>query len=182
MEDYLTKYITDDGFDISRLMNDDFFEAIKILFNAGKYVSSCKLLMSAVDTLGFIKYGYDSDAFKKWLADYVDLSAINISVDELWEYRNALLHMTNMESKKIKKGLHPIIIGYVVRKGYSGKIPTPPAGEKHFNIMELINIIAVGISKFTDDFLKNQKNVELFVERYDSILSDSRYLWIHETN
>lgn len=39
MSDYLEDYMTPDGFDLPALMNDDYFEAIRILFNHGHYVS-----------------------------------------------------------------------------------------------------------------------------------------------
>jgi hypothetical protein len=51
MKDYLVEYTGPEGFDFGRLINDDYFLAIKLLFQNGRYVSAAKLLMSCVDTL-----------------------------------------------------------------------------------------------------------------------------------
>ena len=52
--DYLVHYMSENTFRFSDLMHDDYFKAIRMLFNAGSYVSCSKLLMSCVDTLGFV--------------------------------------------------------------------------------------------------------------------------------
>ncbi|MBK6433825.1 hypothetical protein [Candidatus Amarolinea dominans] len=57
MSDYLEDYMTPDGFDLPKLMYDDYFSAIHILFNSGHYVSCMKLLVSFIDTLAFLEYG-----------------------------------------------------------------------------------------------------------------------------
>lgn len=46
VEDWLTKYATGRGFDLPRLLNDDYFQAIRLLFNAQQYVSCMKLLVT----------------------------------------------------------------------------------------------------------------------------------------
>ena len=48
MKDYLIKYMTSKGLDSARLLNDDFIEAIRVLFQAGLYVSATKLLTEVV--------------------------------------------------------------------------------------------------------------------------------------
>jgi hypothetical protein len=50
MIDYSAKYLTDEGFDLPQLLNDDFFVAIKLLFNNRGYVSATKRLLSFVDS------------------------------------------------------------------------------------------------------------------------------------
>ena len=65
MVDYLEKYLTPNGFDLPRLINDDYFEAIRLLFNRSHYVSSAKLLMSCLDTLAFIEFGDIPQSFQK---------------------------------------------------------------------------------------------------------------------
>ena len=57
MPDYLTKYMTAEGFDIPRLINDDYFLAMKLVFNAKHYISFAKLLLIYIDTIGFVEYG-----------------------------------------------------------------------------------------------------------------------------
>jgi len=53
LKDYLSAYVTDEGIDLPRLFNDDFFVATKLLWNAKHYISAAKLLMSAVGSGGF---------------------------------------------------------------------------------------------------------------------------------
>ena len=54
--DYLRIYFTDEGFDFIKLINDDFFDSIKLLWNNRKFISALKLMLSTVDTIGFIEY------------------------------------------------------------------------------------------------------------------------------
>ena len=66
--DYVPKYLTDDGFDFARMLNDDFFQAIRLLFNHRYYVSAAKLLMTFIDTAGFVEFGdTGKNTFVKWL-------------------------------------------------------------------------------------------------------------------
>lgn len=168
--DYLKQYIKDDQFDVPRLLHDDFYVAIKLCFNQQKYVSCAKLLVSFIDTLGFIKYGDTKDSFIMWLNDYVDLTKVGITSSELWEHRNSLLHMTSLKSRKVLSGKSPFLILYV------GQLPEgvyPPEGEKWYDLKLLMSEITQGLQKFIIDFVSN--NMELFIERYDLILSDHRY-------
>ena len=50
--DYLRIYRTEGGFDFPELINDDYFEAIHLLWNNRKYVSCLKLVFSTIDTFG----------------------------------------------------------------------------------------------------------------------------------
>lgn len=50
--DYLLLYETDQGFDFPRLLEDDYFSAMKLLWNAKKYISCMKLMFSTIDTIG----------------------------------------------------------------------------------------------------------------------------------
>ena len=106
MIDYLTKYSTEDGFDLPRLLNDDFFVAIRLLFNNRCYVSAANLLMSFIDSIAFVEYGdcTGGSNFCRWLESYVDLQSIGITAEEIWEHRNSLVHMTNLDSRKVLSG------------------------------------------------------------------------------
>ena len=57
MPDYLRRYTANGQFDLPRLINDDFFVPIKLLFNNKHYVSSAKLLLIFVDTISFLESG-----------------------------------------------------------------------------------------------------------------------------
>ena len=92
--DYLRIYDTSRGFDFGRLMDDDFMDAIKLLWNHKKYVSALKLSFVMIDTLGYVAFGPLRDAFNRWLDEYCDLDTLGVSSAELWELRNSLLHMS----------------------------------------------------------------------------------------
>lgn len=57
MDDYLLAYRRGTSFDLTALFNDDYFRAVKLLWNNEYYVSAVKLLMSAVDTFGHLEHG-----------------------------------------------------------------------------------------------------------------------------
>jgi hypothetical protein len=104
MDDWLIKYYDEEkkGIHASKLINDDYFLAIKLTANAGLYVSSLKLLLSCIDSLAYIEYGdYYQTPFIGWLKTYADLTILGITAEELWEFRNGILHMTNLESRKV---------------------------------------------------------------------------------
>jgi hypothetical protein len=94
-KEWYVDYIDNNGFHFDNLINDDFIEAVRILFNAKQYVSSMKLLMICVYTVSYLEFGDISKNFQTWLETYVDLSALGITAEELWEFRNSILHMTN---------------------------------------------------------------------------------------
>ncbi|RSC92939.1 hypothetical protein [Tenacibaculum singaporense] len=100
--DYIDSHFTDKGFEMDRLLEDDLIKAIKILFQNDCYVSALKLLLSAIDTIAFLEYGDILGNFKKWINEYCEIEKVNITSDELWEFRNSLLHMTNAISRKVK--------------------------------------------------------------------------------
>lgn len=172
-ENYLTAYLTDNGFDFSNLLNDDFLKASKLLFQNGLYVSSIKLLLSAIDSFAFLEYGDSKDIFKRWLDTYCTIDTIGINSDELWEYRNSLLHMTNNKSRKVSKNLVAPISFYVTHR--SDFIPTAGDNLKYFNLVNLIQVVANGLVNWINSFNENRQKIELFFNRYDLIISDVRY-------
>ena len=77
MTDYLSRYVTEAGFDIPKLLNDDFFAPIKLLFNNRHYVSATKLRLIFIDTMSFLESGWsDPSSFQDWLDRYVDLKCL----------------------------------------------------------------------------------------------------------
>ena len=112
--DYFPSYIVNGRLDLPRLINDDFFLAIKICYNSGYYTSATKLLMCFIDTISYISFGTSSGkSFQEYLDRYCDLKKVGITSLELWEHRNGILHMTNLESRKITKGEVKRLISYV---------------------------------------------------------------------
>jgi hypothetical protein len=171
--DWLIEYTSSEGLDISNLINDDFLKAIKLLYNDKRYASALKLKLSFIDTIAFLEYGDVQGNFQRWLRDYCDLASLCITPEELWELRNSILHMTNLESRKVQqKSVRGI--GFYV-SGYENDY-YQVFGERHcFNFAKLILIIGSGLSKWLDTYNNNPSKREMFVIRYDSLLSDIRY-------
>lgn len=172
-EYYLKAYMSEKGFALSELINADFFDAIRILYNNQKFVSSLKLLMSAIDTFSFLEYGDRPNNFKDWLDKYCDLSVLKLTNSELWEYRNSILHMTNSYSRKvINKKINQLSF-YVGENDLPYMISNGEA--KYFNLFSLINCIAEGIDNWGESFNSERSKFEIFCDRYDLIMSDQRY-------
>lgn len=171
--DYLTHYMTEEGFDLSRLVNDDYLLAIKLLYNNRHYVSALKLLMSFIDTIAFLEFDDTHRNFQKWLDQYVNLSDLQIVSDELWEMRNSLLHMTNVDSRKVRKGDVQRLMFYVgtLTKG----LPDKTDEAKYFELMGLIRAVAYGVDRWANSYNIDRTKFQIFVDRYDRIISDSRY-------
>src|SRR5690606_13326983 len=106
-------------------------------------------------------------------AMFCDFSQLNITEDELWEYRNSLLHMTNANSRKVAKELVKRLKFYV-----SGEDKPDILGDvqsNYFNIKSLMQVISDGIERWADSFNEDKDKITAFLERYDLIISDSRY-------
>lgn len=176
MVDYLKAYVTDGHFDLPRLIDDDYFRAIKLLYNATHFVSAAKLLMSFFDTTAFIEYGDIRGNFVRWLQTFADLAPMGINAEELWEFRNGLLHMTNLHSRAVLAKKVARLIFYV------GDIVAPPApaGEKYFNLKQLIDVVADAVSNWIQTYNTNPEKIVMFVSRYDLTISDSRLAIIQD--
>ncbi len=179
-DDWIIGYIDQEGFHLDRLINDDFFSAIRLLFNASHYVSAMKLLMICVDTMSFLEFDDTTGNFVKWLYAYAELTKINVTPEELWEFRNSILHMTNLDSRKVKANKVTRLNWYVAHIEYKG-VELSDEG-KHFNFKILVDIIASAILNWTNTFNVEKEKFELFVSRYDRIISDKRMTTIHHNN
>jgi hypothetical protein len=174
--DYLVTYTNGNYFRFTELIHDDYFKAIRMLFNAKLYVSCSKLLMSCVDTLAFVEYGDNPSNFTKWVDTYVDLVPHGISADELWEFRNSILHMTNLASRKVVAGKVSSVMPYVGgRESMPSIAPNLP---KPFNLFGLIKSIGNGIGKWGEAYNTDRNKLLKFIERYDTTISDSRMAWV----
>ena len=175
MPDYLTKYMTSEGFDIPRLINDDYFLAMKLVFNAKHYISFAKLLLIYIDTVGFIEYGdtHAGQSFKQWLNTYAQLNIHGITADELWELRNGLLHMTNLDSKKVREGKHAPIRMYV---GSQRPESEREAFDryKYLNLENFLRTVTAATSKWIQSYNDDRNKMIDFIKRYDLTVSDSR--------
>ncbi|HEY8063725.1 MAG TPA: hypothetical protein VIF40_03240 [Methylosinus sp.] len=174
--DYLVHYTNEDGLRFTDLIHDDYFKAIRVLFNERLYVSCSKLLMSCIDTIAFVEYGDVSGNFTQWVDAYVKLHSLGISANELWEFRNSILHMTNLSSRKIMAGSVSPIMPYV--GGPRSMSSIAPGGLKPFNLHELIKAVGSAIGKWAETYSTDRDKILKFIERYDSTISDSRMVWV----
>lgn len=175
MMDYLKEYTSNNGFDIPRLIHDDYFKAIKLLFNEHLWISGFKLVLSCIDSISFIEFGDlpAGESFKRWLSAYTNISSLDITAEDLWELRNGLLHMTNLDSRKVLKNLHPRIIlsvGEVSKLSLNSQDST----FKYLDIYKFYDLLKIGISKWAQSYSEDPKKLLDFVKRYDLTVSDSR--------
>jgi len=176
-DDWLVGYIDNKGLHLDHLINDNFFEAIRILYNRNQYVSAMKLLMICIDTISYLKFDDISGNFQKWMDFYTKLSDLNITANELWEFRNSILHMTNLDSRKVKQNKEKRLMFYVSHP--ETKYRDENDEGKFFKFMDLLNCIALGISKWGQTYNIEKSKFDDFVTRYDRILSDKRMTYIH---
>ena len=172
--DYLQLYRTKDGIDFPQLINDDYFEAIHLLWNNRKYVSALKLMFSAIDTLGFVEYGPDEVAcFTRWLDEYCDLKSVGVTSGELWELRNSLIHMTNLDSRKVRSGRTDRLALQIAHPGDDGAPFVH--GMKVFHVARFImTVVPPGIEKWLHSYNRHRWKFAEFVERYDTVVSEAR--------
>jgi len=176
MDDWLAKYTRDNTFHYAELINDDFLLAYKLLFNNRHYASAAKLLMSCIDSIAHVEYGYDKKpseraVFSRWLDAYVDLKPIGVTADELWEMRNGMLHMSNLDSNKVlKKKARRISISI-------GNVPEEAQGvgdTHYFNLHPFYLAVCEGIGKWLQTYADSYDKFLIFIERWDRTISDSR--------
>jgi hypothetical protein len=170
--DWLSKYSKGLGIDLPMLFDDDYFKAIRLLHNAKHLVSAGKLLLSFIDTAAYLDMGDVRGNFAQWLSKYADLSEAGVSPEELWEYRNSLLHMTNINSRAVQQGrVAPLIM---FTGGPRGLKRQGTHGEKYFNFRVLLEAVAEAVGKWIATYNTEPEKFAEFVERYDLVVSDSR--------
>jgi len=171
--DYLRLYWTTSGFDFGQLIDDDFMDAIKVLWTNQKYVSALKLLFIMIDTLGFVEFGPVNDCFVRWIDRFCDLGSLGVSSEELWELRNSLLHMTNLDSRKVHSGKVKRLLP--VATAQQNDIPAEMGGFKNLHMARLFgSVIPAGIVKWVSTLGEDQDKFLHFIQKYDTVISDSR--------
>ncbi|TMI63666.1 MAG: hypothetical protein E6H07_12900 [Bacteroidetes bacterium] len=174
-KEWYSGYIDEKGFHFDQLINDDFFDAIRILYNAKHNVSAMKLMMISIDTMAFLEYGDVPGNFKRWLQQYADLGKMNITTEELWEFRNSILHMTNLDSRKVVANSVERLMFYDAVKDYAQQNDEG----KYFKFKDLLDCVALAISKWADTYNQQKEKFEIFLKRYDRIISDKRMTYVH---
>ena len=166
------EYISEAGFRLTDLINDDFYEAIRLTYNGKLYVSSAKLMMSCIDSIAYLEYGDLQGNFRKWLDEFIDLTSHNINSEELWEFRNSILHMTNLDSRRILNETVTRIQFYVAKEDMDHFTKSDEG--KYFNYYRFITTIAEGIEKWGETYNTDKDKLNQLLERYDRVLSDKR--------
>lgn len=176
-DNWLVGYLDEKGLYLDQLINDDFFEAIRILYNHNQYVSAMKLLMICIDTMSYLEFGDVPGNFQKWINSYTNLSDLNITANELWEFRNSILHMTNLDSRKVNQKKEKRLLFYVAHPKTDYQNENDEG--KYFKFMDLLNCIARGISNWGETYNLEKSKFDDFVARYDRIISDKRMTYIN---
>lgn len=176
--DWLTHYTSGNHIDIPQLINDDYFAAIRLTFQNGMYLSSMKLLMSCIDSIGYIEYGSHT-SFKKWLNEYAKLEEIGVTAEELWELRNGILHMSNLDSSKVNSGKVRRVSFFVANNKPSFFSETENI--HYFNFKELINVYAAALEIWINSYNQHPDKFLTFIERYDKTVSDNRMFYIDKS-
>ena len=130
--------------------------------------------MSCIDSLAYVEYGNirGKFVFVLWLDRFADLSPLGITSEELWEHRNGLLHMSNLESTKVEKKIVRRISSFVGRNPFGSHMAS---GDVHyFDLHQLILIVGNAIGKWLETYNVEPSKFTTFVERYDKVISDAR--------
>ncbi|MDN8035790.1 hypothetical protein [Burkholderia vietnamiensis] len=181
MDDYLFKYINEEAgtFDMPGLIHDDYFKAIRLLFNNRHFISCLKLLMSFLDTIAYVEFGdrlpRETPVFIDWLRMFSGPTTAGATPEELWEFRNSLLHMSNLESRKVAAGRVARLTPYVGVQEY------PPSDDpmmKYINTYGLIEAVAAAIQRWITSYNDHPEKMRTFVQRYDRVVSDDRQAFI----
>ncbi|WP_062749570.1 hypothetical protein [Erwinia persicina] len=165
--DYLTDYYDGNKFDMAKLLNDDHFTPIHYLFNNKHYLSCVKLLFSFIDTIAWVDIG-EHHNFTKWIALYADISPLEVTGEELWELRNSLIHMSNLDSQKVKQG-KVRRISFAIHNRNAFKTSTI-GDTTYFNLIDFLYIIEDAMRKWVDTYNQDELKIITFVERYDKIV------------
>ena len=171
--DYLSLYWTDSGFDFGQMINDDFMDAVKVLWNSKKYISALKLLVIMIDSLGFAEFGSNDKCLVLWLDKYCDLSSLGVSSQEIWELRNSLVHMTNLNSRRVQSGQVTRLLPVITAPSSDIQVEGESFKSLHFSRL-LLWVIPRGLVSWTNSFANNREKFLDFVRRYDTIVSDTR--------
>lgn len=171
-DDWLKKYVTNESFNLVSLIDDDYFTAIKILFREQQFVSSMKLLLICIDTISFLEFDDTPRSFIKWLDGFADLTSLDITSEQLWEFRNSLLHMSNLDSRKVKNNQVTRLQFYVAPE----TMPYPKKSDEgtYFNFRLFLKIIDLAVNNWAQSFNTERSKFETFVNRYDRVVADSR--------
>lgn len=169
--DYLLQYSDGSSFHLNRLIDDDFFTPIKLLLNNKHYISALKLLLSSIDSFAYLEYGDEPQIFARWLRSYMDYQKINVMPEEIWELRNAIIHMSSYDSRKVSNGKVSRLIIQISQ--HSEDVSNLTYDGKFLNLYTFYRLVAYAVEKWLTTVFE-EKRFEQFFERYDKIVSENR--------
>ncbi|ATA53271.1 hypothetical protein CKY39_08650 [Variovorax boronicumulans] len=177
--DYFGSFFTKDGFDFTGLLNADFFQPVRILFQHQHYVSAAKLLLVAIDSIAYVEHSETTreNIFVRWLNTYADLAPLGITAEELWEHRNSLLHMSNLDSRKVVSGRTRRLVFFLGELPSSVKLDQSTTG--YYNLQKLILAIGEACGRWCETYDTDRSKIEAFVKQYDLIASDARMMHVN---
>jgi len=173
---YLEQCYDNKEFHVDRLIYDDFLEAIEMLLATQHYIEALKLIISSIDSFAFLELGDVNKNFNTWINTYFDLDALRVSAEELWELRNSILHMTNFESRNVIGGKVSRLILQI--STISNLRPNKTFDGKYLNIHQFYAETTIAVEKWLASITSNTGKLRSFIDRYDSIVSNSRYTTI----
>ena len=165
----LDKYLTDEGFDYNRLLDDDFLDAIRLLWKHNHYIPALKLLFIMLDTLAFVEFGDDQNVFVKFMDRYFDLSRVNVTALELWEFRNGLLHTTNPDLRKVRLKKVPRLVIMVTSPDHELAIQNTSLGKSFHVVRFFKEVMPVGIVNWIQAVNSEKRQFEV-TKRYSNIV------------
>ena len=183
---YLSSYLDDEGLHLDKLIDDDFLQAAKLLWQNGRYISALKLILSFVDTMTFLENGTTNGVlYQSWLDRYVDLKSLGITSEEVWEHRNSLLHMTTYTSRRVSNEqvarISPyIIVGEITINQTLQQIIDGDSYAKQYELGAFISAIMYGLENYVQRLNTNPEMFKSFLENYDEVSSDVRHLKVFE--
>ena len=170
--DYLRKYVTKRGFDFPNLIDDDYYDALRLLWNNKKYISCMKLTFSMIDTLGFIEFGPVQGCFVRWLHSYCDVQKLGVTAEELWELRNSLVHMSNLDSRRVRRGQTTRLFPVFLPLDYEA--PRSDDEKRLHFARFLLVVLPEAIGRWLQSYNDDRNKFLSFVARYDTIVSEAR--------
>ncbi len=164
MADYDSRYIKDGHFDIAAMVNDDFVSAIRILWQAKtlQLGSETTPVLCSTRWLTCRPGKNNPGSFKQWLNKFVNLQRVGVTAEELWEHRNAVLHLSHYESNKVRDGSVRKLVLYAGRR-----CPAPDREHKYYDMHALLMAVFEGLGAYIAALNESDVMRKIFCDNYE---------------
>jgi hypothetical protein len=162
-------------------INERTVQPIDLLIQHRHFGAAVMLILAGIDTMANISRPIDqpeSDPmdFKTWVATHFRLSGeTNITPDEWWEARNAILHTFGVYSRAHRTGRVERVLGWMC----CGAVPAVRYNAAIDSTLVLVDVLAMrnayveGIERFLTDTLSNDTGREPTESRLNELLRRS---------